>query len=177
MLKGLLTERKSAILKRWFDQVLKTYPDDTSRFLKREKDPFANPVGSSLKEGLTGILDGLLKEESPEGVDAFLEHIIRIRSLQDFSPSQAIGFILDLKHVVRADLKKQIQENQLHGELAELESRIDALTLLAFDLYVRCREKLYEIRVREVRGHRDAAVRLLERANRSIERMDNGERS
>jgi len=32
--------------------VVDTYPADTSRFLKSQKDPFANPVGGATIQGL-----------------------------------------------------------------------------------------------------------------------------
>jgi hypothetical protein len=36
-------------------------------------------------------------------------------------------------------------------ELSALETRIDRLALLAFDCYMKCREKIYEIRLGELR--------------------------
>ena len=47
----------------------------------------------------------------------------------------------------------------------KFESRIDKLAFLAFDIYMKCREKVYEIRVNEIKSERENAIKLLERAS------------
>jgi hypothetical protein len=89
----------------------------------------------------------------------------RIRSIQDFPPSQAIGFIFLLKRAIQEVLKSGIQEKPVLEEWLEFQSRIDQLTLLAFDIYMECREKICEIRVNEAKAKREMAFRLLERMN------------
>ena len=42
------------------------------------------------------------------------------------------------------------------------EARIDKLALLALDIYMKCREKIYEIRLNEVKAEGERALRLLE---------------
>ena len=44
-LNNLLSQKKAAITKKWFALVIETYPSDTAKFLKSQKNPFANPVG------------------------------------------------------------------------------------------------------------------------------------
>ncbi|MFH1293539.1 MAG: RsbRD N-terminal domain-containing protein, partial [Pseudomonadota bacterium] len=95
-----------------------------------------------------------------------LENIIRIRSIQDFKPSQAIGFVLQLKKLVREMLESKAPINGLSGELQAFENRIDDIALLAFDIYSQCRQKIYEIRVNEVKNQ---LGRLLKRANLTFE--------
>jgi hypothetical protein len=56
----------------------------------------------------------------------------------------------------------------------KLESRIDELALLAFEIYMQCREKIYECRVNEVKGQREIAMKLLERTNRILEKGQEG---
>ena len=60
-LKNKLLEKKTAILKKWFDAVADTYPDNTSSFLKKKKAQFTNPVGYNLAEGLEGLFEALLQ--------------------------------------------------------------------------------------------------------------------
>ena len=81
--------------------------------------------------------------------------------MQDFSPSQAVSFVLMLKEVVRSELQKEIAEGNFGEELHRFESRIDEISLRAFDLYMKCKEKIFEIRVNESRNQ---VARLLERA-------------
>ena len=44
------------------------------------------------------------------------------------------------------------------------ESGIDQLSLRAFDLYTKCREKIHEIRIREMKNQKDRAFKLMARS-------------
>lgn len=157
-----LSEKKSAIITRWFDVILETYPADTSTFLKKQKNRFTNPVGQTILQGIESIFDELLQGSDPEKISPFLDNIIRIRAVQDFTPSQAVSFIFSLKKVVREELASESGE-LLYRELQELEARIDSLALLCFDIFVKCREQLYDIKANELRN---MTFRLLQRANK-----------
>jgi hypothetical protein len=162
-----MSRKRPRIVEKWFDRILDTYPEDTSKFLRKEKDPFANPVRSTILQGIEGVYDEILKDrESPETLNDFLDKVIRIRAVQDFSPSQALAFVFSLKAVIREVLDKEIRENHLHDQLLLLESRVDGLALRAFDVYVGCREEVYELRVNEVKRMRERAFRLLEQTDR-----------
>jgi hypothetical protein len=80
-----------------------------------------------------------------------LDEIIRIRALQNFTPSQALAFIFLLKIVIREELAEEIRKENLAAEILELESRIDGLALLGFDVYTKRREKIYEIKADEAK--------------------------
>ena len=176
MLRDSLSRKRSSIVRDWFERILETYPEDTSRFLKKEKDPFANPVRHTILQGIEGVYDELLKEgESPEALNEFLDKVIRIRSVQGLSPSQALAFVFSLKGVVRQVLGKEIRENRLHDQLLLFETRIDALALRAFDVYMGCREEIYELRVNEVKRMREQALRLLERTDRVFRKRQENE--
>jgi len=149
-LKTLLEKHKTAIYKKWLDSVLKTYPQDTSRFLKTNKDHFANPVGSTLTNGLPGIFDELVNGPDRENVISFLDPIVRVRAIQDFSPSQAVSFIVSLKKIVRETLKKELNQNdKINKQLIRFESKVDELLFLAFDIYMGCRERIYDLKANE----------------------------
>ena len=165
MLEHLLSQKRAAILKRWLGLILGTYPADSSRFFKREKDRFVNPVGYTISLEIEALYDELLQGMNRDKLSASLDNIIRIRSVQDFSPSQAIAFVFLLKKAIREELASEIRENQLFEELLRFESRIDQLALLAFDIYMKCREKVYEIRVNEVKAERERVFKLLERTS------------
>jgi hypothetical protein len=165
MLKNLLSQKRSSVLKKWFDLVLNSYPHDTSRFLKQEKNQFANPVGFTISQGLKNIYDELLKGEDFKNISPFLERVIRVRAVQEFSPSQAIEFVFLLKDVLRYELKSEIRRNNIREDLLQFESRIDRLAMFAFDMYERCREEIYEIRVNEIKGRMS---RLLEKTNKRL---------
>ena len=160
-LNNLLAQRKTAIVKKWFAATIETYPSDTAKFIKSQKDPFANPVGRTIFQGLKALFDQLLKETDHEAMRSLLDPIIRIRAVQNFSPSQATGFIFFLKDVIRNNLKKEDFQAQLFNELLVFESKIDELSLIAFNLYMQCREKIYELKANEMKNR---TFRAFERA-------------
>ena len=158
----LLNAKKAAVLERWFDSILETYPSDTKHFLRTKKNRFENPVAHRISSGIEGIFDQILNDEKAEEASPFLDKIIRVRAVQDYSPSQALAFIFDLKRLVREVVAEDSREGQLSEELWRFEHEIDKIGLLALDIYMKCREELYELRVNEVKR---SVSRLIERAN------------
>ncbi|MBW1720542.1 MAG: RsbRD N-terminal domain-containing protein [Deltaproteobacteria bacterium] len=145
----LIGRKRPAIQSEWADLTLETYPSDSRRFLKKQKDPFANPVGTTISKEIEYLLEEFLKGGEEDRITPILDRIIRIRAVQDFTPSQAVAFVYLLKKIIRTHLEKDIREYRLYDELAEIEARIDRLALLAFDVYMKCREKLYELRANQ----------------------------
>ncbi len=155
----LLSQKKAAILGRWLTMIYESYPPETAIFLRKEKDRFDNPAGYRISEGLAGLYGALLQEMERDQILTFLDEIIRIRALQDFAPSQAMAFIFLLKNVIRQELAEEIQKENLAAEILDLESRIDGLALLGFDVYAKRREKLHEIRTGEMKARISAFMR------------------
>ncbi len=169
-LKSQLIAKKSVIVKKWFDAVADTYPDNTSSFLKKKKAQFTNPVGFTLAEGLEALFDVLLKGLIPDTVKTFLDSIIRIRAIQDFAPSEAVSFIFLLKKIIRQELGNDIlQQPRMNDELAAFDSSIDDLALYSFDIYMNCREKIYELKANEARN---MTFRLLQQAKLIVDNQD-----
>ncbi len=150
-LKDHLKQKRGSIVPKWLTQSLQAYPGDASGFYLREKNQFANPVGSSFAEVVEKIFDALLEEVEVETLQSALEGVIKIRSVQEFTPSQAISFVFELKQLVRQELNDELSDPALRGELVGFENRVDQLALVAFNVYMSCREKVCEIRVREVK--------------------------
>ncbi len=148
----LLEKNKRTIVNHWFDSVVRTYPADTARFLKKQKDPFANPVGRTTVNGLEGMYDQLCGAMHEETLVSFLDPIIRIRAIQDFTPSQAAGFVFFLKTIIRETVGDRLRDREGLAELMALEERIDRLGLMAFDIFMRCREKVYQLKANETRN-------------------------
>ncbi len=164
-LQYLLLQKKNAILGKWLNLVFDTYPSHSSKFLRQDKDRFVNPVRYTIAQETETIYDVLVQGMNIGKLSASLENILKIRSVQDFSPSQAISFVFLLKQAIREELTDEIRQKQLFGELLQFESGIDTLSLLGLDLYTKCREKIHELRVNEVRAERERAFKLLERTN------------
>ncbi len=170
VLENLLLQNKTPILKRWFDLILETYPADTVTLMRKEQDAFKNPVGATFSREIETLFkrlcEGVLNEECRASLDA----ILKIRSVQDFSPSKAVGFIFKLKKAIEETLKGEICQEQNIEAWQTFQSRIDALALLAFDVYMGCREKICEIRVNQAKGEKEMALRMMERMNASKEK-------
>jgi len=147
-MKNTLADRKREIVGKWVDLILGTY--ESAEFFKSQKDRIANPVGANVAEGLRKIFDLLLDEAGSATLSEPLDQVIRIRAVQDFSPSQAVSFMFVLKDVIRNELAKD--NIALPEELAAFEARIDQAVLQAFDIYMACRERLFQIRVRELQN-------------------------
>ena len=158
-IENILEQRKAVIVKKWFDVVIQTYPADTSKFFKTQKDPFANPVGQTVLRGLEALFDILLKGPDTDTISSFLDPIIRIRAVQDFTASRAVSFIFSLKQVIRDNLTKELKDTAMGAELLDIESAIDDLALIAFDIYVECREKIYELKANEEKSRTFAAFK------------------
>lgn len=149
-LENLLAERKHAILKAWLHSISDTYPDQTAEFLEHEVDRFANPVGPTVVQMMEAVFGNFLLHQDEKQVRPSLESLVRLRAIQDLAPSQAVAFLFLLKDVLRKELEKELTEKTMAEQVLTLFSRIDSLALLAFDLYLNCREKLYEIKAHEV---------------------------
>ena len=158
-LKNLLLQKSSTILEKWFDLILETYPADTKRFLKQQRDRFANPVGTAISQEMERLFQGIVEGVETDKVYPSLERIIRIRAVQDFTPAQAVAFMFMLKGIIRAELGRDLRDQDLVDQLLAFESRIDELGLLAFEIYMKCREKLYEIRMNETRNQVSGLLR------------------
>jgi hypothetical protein len=80
---------------------------------------------------------------------------MHLRSVQDFTPSQAVAPLNAVKHITRDVLVADKETKPLIGELYDFEFSVDLVVLAAFDLYVECREKIYKIRVDEIRSGKE----------------------
>ncbi len=163
MLEHLLSQNRKAILKRWFDLILETYPGETASLMRKERNQFTNPVGFTISREIEVLFKGLLEGENPEGFSASLNSIVKVRSVQDLPPSKAVGFIFLLKKAIGETIKNEGREGTTQDEWLRFQSKIDELALRAFDVYMDCREKICEIRVREAQAERQMAIKMMER--------------
>lgn len=160
-LNEIIDSRKARILKHWVQYLIDTYPPESSKFLNSDKDRFSNPIGSTIVTETGLILEDLVAGKTPDQMGPSLERIVRLRAVQDFAPSEAVGFVFLLRKAIREALSPEERE-ALGQELIETDERIEAIALKAFDLYLECVRGLYEIRVTE---EKKKMYMLLKRAN------------
>ncbi|MBF0457037.1 MAG: RsbRD N-terminal domain-containing protein [Nitrospirae bacterium] len=150
-LHDILVKESSNILNGWYSLILKTYHPDSEVFLAKKNDPFANPIGHNISVSIKGILEELLNNMVQERIVGLLNDIIRIKAVQDSNPSDAISLLFLLKQTLRDATKGYIEGEQLFRELLAFEDKIDRLTLLSFDIFMKCREDIFNIKVNEIR--------------------------
>ena len=152
MLKKLLQEKRSAILDDWAEKVLSTYSEEGAPFFKKITNQFANPVGHKVRLGIAEIFDAVLDQENvADRVYPVMEDLVMVRAVQTFKPSDAISFIFDLKEVVLSECQKAGLA-EYYEELPAFYAKVDAVALLVFDLYMASRERIYQIRIRELKS-------------------------
>ena len=148
-LADLLADQRDALVKKWLNGILETYPESTTKFLSQEKDPFRNPIGHTLKENLSQLFEGLIQSKDTASRAPMLNNIVKMRAVQDFNAGQAVSFPFLLKPILREECTAEL--SRCPDDFAGLEARIDELALLAFDLYMKCRERVFEIKVNEAK--------------------------
>jgi len=158
MLYKLLIKYKSSIVNKWLKLILDSYSTESSKFFNREKNHFSNPVGSTITTNTAGIFDEIIGNRNFQNITLLLIDIIKIRAIQDFSPSEAVGFIFPLKNIIREKLNEEINQEKILDEFAELEFVIDKIALIAFDLFMESREKVFQIRMNEAKYKIQKAV-------------------
>ena len=141
---------RDKIVEKWVEYTLSTY--QASGFFTKEPDIFANPVGGNIREALKKLFPLLVKGVDVKEMILPLEQMMRIRSIQEFSPSQAVAPLNAVKHIVREILTADKERCHLVAELYDFEFAVDLAVLTAFDVYMQCRERLYQTRIREIKS-------------------------
>ena len=164
-LPGLLKLKRSAILGQWRRMILETYPADGASFMQREKDQFHNPVGHTIGEATEALFDAVVAGRSGVETSSALDGIIRVRAVQEFSAAQAVAFVFGLKRAIREELGDALSTRESWAELSQVEAAIDNMSLAAFDLYMRCRERVYEVRAREMKRRTSRLIEVMGRGS------------
>jgi hypothetical protein len=148
-LTDFLTEKKTTILERWLDRILEDYPPDTRSFFRETRSLYSNPVGFTLRKGMEGIIDWILQPLSAEEARAILEPVMKVRAVENLSPSQRMKFILPLGEVLGEIMREEDRKDLWGQEWMELNSGISRLALLSMKIFSECREKVNQLRIKE----------------------------
>lgn len=183
----LCVARREELLGAWVEKFISSYPLQSAGFVRTSTDPFANPVGQTTRASLRVLFDAVIGlDTSPREVKAALDDLIRLRAVQDFTPSQAVGPLFLLKDILRAALsapdpakaddnkgqpgrEEAAPAGEMLDGLFEAEARLDSLALLALDLYAADRERIFRMRVNEVKRSQSSLLRWAQRQGLSPE--------
>lgn len=141
---------RERIVNKWVDYTLSTYV--SSGFFIKERDTFANPVGGNIRQALGDLFLLLSKGADSKEFAPPLEQILSIRSVQEFTPSQAVSPLNAVKHITREIFAADKERKHLVAELYDFEFTVDLAMLAAFDIYMHYRERLYQVRINEIKS-------------------------
>lgn len=147
----------------WLACTLRTYPDQTGRFLRVERDPFRNPVGSTFRAAFEQLADELFGGFDRARVAASIDAVVRVRAVQDFTPAEAVAFVPLARDAVRAALRRGGVHLDAQG-LDQLDERIAELAGLASESLGACRDEIRAIAARAARRRVFVPERLRARA-------------
>jgi len=152
-------QMRDLFVREWLASTLRTYPEQTGRFLSHERDRFRNPVGHTLRAALSALAGELFGSFDRTRVTASLGEVVRLRAVQEFSPAEAVEFVTLARHAARG-LAKTEHPQLAAGALEVLNARIDDMVVMAADLFEQCRVEVRAIAARAARRR----VFVLERA-------------
>ncbi len=156
--------KKEEVVTQWIESVYACYPLDTTGFLRTKKDDFCNPVGEITTTMAHFLFDAAAGEHVLElKLRDALQRFVKLRSVQDFTPSKGLGVMFIFKQYFRDAFLEECASKGLLKEYLECESRIDTLSLMAFDIYIASRETLAENRIAEIRNAHSQIVRMAQR--------------
>lgn len=149
----IFREEQVEWISKWFKAVLESYPAESAQFFRKTKDPFSNPVGATIRKGLNDLYPILLQEKPDRGrIVEVLEPIVRLRAVQEFTPSAALSFLFDIGRIIEAGVEKVRQtDSAVEDRLKIISDNIEAMVLIAFDLYMDCKKKIYTLRANQAR--------------------------
>lgn len=153
-------QENGEILDRWITRALATYPEGGVAALTQQKDRFANPIGYNIRHALTTMYKHFCGTVELEKALVALEDLIRIRAVQEFTPAEAVSFIFLLKEAVKEENSNNKKDNEALGlaDWLHFEQRIDAIALRSFDMYMSNRERVFKVRINELKRGTDKVV-------------------
>ena len=162
----LCSNRRDALVERWVNKFFASYPLDSKGFMRISRDRFANPVGETTRIAASVLFDAVIGlDAEPSAVKQALHDLIWVRAVQDMPPSKAVGALYLLKELLREEvlpecLKPENSGQKVLKEYLDMESRLDTLGLMALDMYSDARERVFRIRVEEVKRSQSQVIRL-----------------
>ena len=135
----LIEKNREKILDQWIEKGLSIFPEKIGR---------GTPIGESLSEGLSIMLDGI--EENTKSFVAAVNQIARILAVQPLPPSKALLLFSELKAIFHETASKASKRHALtQADRDAFQARIEQILLTAFDFYMANREKIYQLKVEE----------------------------
>ena len=165
MIKKHLKKNKKKILNSWFCILMDVFPKDKSQFLRKNKDSFANPIGSISFKSLENIILELSENFNEKKIKKDLEAILKILAIQEFKPSVALSFVLPLKKIIKDTIKEK------NIDFSNIDLQIEKMLLIAFDIFIANRELIFKFKANHIK---ERTLNLLQKSGVLCEVPDFG---
>lgn len=161
----LCVERRDELVERWVGLFFASYPLDSKGFMRTNRDRFSNPVGETTRIAAAVLYDAVTGGDSDsDAVKQALHDLVWVRAVQDMPPSKAVGVLYLLKTLLRSGILPECMKDASSTKAVEayllMESRIDTLAMMALDMYSDARERVFRVRVEEVKRSQSQVIRL-----------------
>ncbi len=141
LLKQTLKKNKKSFIEKWFKATIDTYPAQSAKFLGKDSNRFANPVGAVTHETIEDVINLIIGDFDQETLEKTLDPVIRIRAVQSFSASEAVSFVFALK-----EIGESILEDSL---IREFDKLVDQIALASFNKLMKCKEEIFLLKATE----------------------------
>lgn len=156
----ILRNHKKEAVGKWVEAVFATYPLETTGFLRTRNDPFTNPVAHMTRQAASAIFDALAGEEvDQDEVKAAVGRFVKLRAVQKFGPGRNMAVFYLMKPILREIVLPDMLANDQLDAYLNVESRLDTIALLGFDIYINARETVAEARIKEIRNQHSQLAR------------------
>ena len=134
-------KNKDEFINQWFKATINTYPAHTAKFLGKESDRFDNPVGAVTHETIEDVFTHILEDFTLDSLEKKIDPVIRIRAVQAFTASEAVGFVFDLKKI-----GESLLDESLHKAFDRI---VDQIALASFNAYLHCKQEIFLLKATE----------------------------
>ncbi len=160
MLKDICKENEEKLLSLWLNDFFNHHKLDDIGVSRTITDKFLNPVAYTIKASTAVLFPAIIGEDAePENIKFHLDEILKIQAIQQLSPAQALLPLLAIKNHI---YKFTNNEAALISEFKEMTDRLDTLLLMAFDIFTQEKEKIYRIRVNELKSAQSHVLRYVQ---------------
>jgi len=158
--KDILLEKREEIVQGWIAAAFELFPAESAGFLEKVRDPFANPMGNTIKDEIGFLYDSIVRDAPDEELDPHLDRIVQLTCIQDVAPSRSVAFVFQLRRVLYRTLGEGKADRDALEWLLQFEERIDRLAMRAFESHARQRQKISDIRVQEIKNRVSTLVKM-----------------
>jgi hypothetical protein len=167
-LRACVINDKERLLNEWYkNMVLSLYNNDETNYIMNEKDSFINPSGYILKNALVDIFVYLFEGIELDKITESLEKFAKLLALNGSDTEKNLNILFLLKNKIEEFVKTQRIFENCQDEFFYITSKFDRLVHKLFVLYASARDKIYEIKINEVKR----LTYSLLRANKLIEKV------